>query len=81
VVIRVSVVPEVLGSTLEVVANILGFNGSVLSVVGDAPVDSEAPTTVTLSITFRGYAGTVFECAHRDRVYICAFIWVNIRAL
>jgi hypothetical protein len=41
VVTRVSIAPEVLGLTL-VGVNILRFNGSVLSVVGDIPIDSKA---------------------------------------
>nr|BAD32946.1 hypothetical protein [Oryza sativa Japonica Group] len=44
-------------------ANFPGFNGVVVSVVGDVPVDSEAPV-VTLSIS-PGFAGPVFEDAHR----------------
>jgi hypothetical protein len=40
-------------------ANFPGFNGVVLSVVGDVPVDSEAPV-VTSSIS-PGFVGPVFE--------------------
>ena len=49
VVTRVLVAPKVLGST-PMGANIPGFNSVVLSVVGDVPVDSEAPV-VTSSIS------------------------------
>ena len=60
-------------------ANFSGFNGVVLSVVGDVPVDSEAPV-VTSSIS-PGFAGPVFEDAHRGRVCVRAFIGVSARAL
>jgi hypothetical protein len=60
-------------------ANFPGFNGVVLSVVGDVPVDSEAPV-VTSSIS-PGFAGSVFEDAHRGRVCVRAFIGVSARAL
>lgn len=42
----------------------VGFNGFVLSVVGDVLIDSEAHV-VTLSISSRGFLGMVFEGAHR----------------
>jgi hypothetical protein len=42
----------------------VGFNGFVLSVVGDVLIDNEAPV-VTLSISSRGFLGMVFEGAHR----------------
>jgi hypothetical protein len=61
-------------------ANILGFNGFVLLVVGDVLIDSET-LMVTSSFSSRGFAGSAFESAHRGRdlcVYIhrgeCAFV-------
>ncbi len=60
-------------------ANFLGFNGVVLSVVGDIPVDSEAP--VVISLISPGFAGPVFEDAHRGRVCVRVFIGVSARAL
>nr|BAD03427.1 hypothetical protein [Oryza sativa Japonica Group] len=44
-------------------ANFPGFNGVMLLVVGDVPVDSEAPV-VSSSISLE-FAGPVFEDAHR----------------
>lgn len=49
VVTRVLVAPQVLGSTL-VGTNILRFNGVVLPMLGDIPVDSDAPMMI-LSIS------------------------------
>ena len=54
-------------------ANILGFNDVVRSVIGDVPVDSEAPVVTCQS---RGCAGLVFEDAHRGRVCVHVFIGV-----
>lgn len=45
VVTRVLVAPQVLGSTL-VGTNILRFNGVVLPMLGDIPVDSDAPMVI-----------------------------------
>ena len=59
--------------------NFPGFNGVVFSVVGDVPVDNEAPV-VTSSISL-GFAGPVFEDAHRGRVCVRAFIGVSAHAL
>lgn len=42
----------------------VGFNGFVLSVVGDVLIDNEAPV-VTLPISSRGFLSMVFEGAHR----------------
>ena len=60
-------------------ANFSGFNNVVLSVVGGVPMDSEA-SVVTSSIS-PGFAGPVFEHAHRSRVCVRAFIGVSARAL
>jgi hypothetical protein len=60
-------------------ANFPRFNGVVFSVVGDVTVDSEAPV-VTSSISL-GFAGPVFEDAHRGRVCVRVFIGVGARAL
>jgi len=60
-------------------ANILGFDGVVLSVVDDIFVDSKT-SVVTLSI-LRICQRSVFEDAHEDRVCVCAFIGMNVRAL
>ncbi len=60
-------------------ANFPGFNGVVLSVVGDVPVDSETPV-VTSSISLE-FAGPVFKDAHRGRVYVRVFIGVSAHAL
>ena len=51
---------------LPIEANFPGFNGVVLLVVGDVPVDSEAPM-VTSSISPE-FAGPVFEDAHMGRI-------------
>jgi hypothetical protein len=59
--------------------NFLEFNGFVLLVISDVPVDSEAPMT-TSSILSRGFAGLVFEGTHRVRVYVRSFIGVSMRA-
>ena len=75
VVTRASVVPMDLGLS----PRIPGFNGIVLSEVGDVPIDSEV--LVSLSISSRGCVGPVFKGAHRGRVYVHAFIWVSERAL
>ena len=48
--------------------NILGFNDIVHSVVGDFPIDSEAQS--------QKFAISVFEDAHRGRVYVRVFIGV-----
>jgi hypothetical protein len=56
-------------------ANILGFNGYVLSEVGDVPIDNEL-FVVTPSIF-----DPVFKGAHRGRVCMRAFIGVSVRAL
>ena len=60
-------------------ANILGFNGVVHSIVGDVPVDSEAPV-VTSSISRICIVGSVFKDAHRGRVCVRVFIGVSVRA-
>nr|BAD36319.1 unknown protein [Oryza sativa Japonica Group] len=60
-------------------ANFSGFNTVVLSVVGDVPVDGEAPVVI-LSIS-PGFAGPVFEDAYRGRVCVRVFIGVSARAL
>ena len=73
--IRASVAPTVLGLT----PRILEFNGIVLSVVGDVPIDSE--TLVTSSISSRGFVGPIFKGTHRGRVCVRAFIRVSERAL
>ena len=75
---RASVAHKVLGST-PVGANFPGFNGVVFSVVGDVSIDSETPV-VTLSIS-PGFAGPVFEDAHRGRVCVRVFIGVSVHAL
>jgi hypothetical protein len=56
-------------------ANFLEFNGIVLSVVDDAPVDSETPV-VTLSIS-RRFVGLFFKDAHRGKVYARMFIGMS----
>ncbi len=60
-------------------ANFPGFNGVVLSVVDDVPVDSKAPV-VTSSIS-PGFAGPVFEDAHRGEcacvVSICVVLYYS----
>ena len=48
------------------------------SVIGDVPVDSDAPVGLRQS---RGFAGSVFEDAHRDRICVRVFIGVSVRAL
>jgi hypothetical protein len=58
---------------------LMQYDDVVLSVVGDVPVDSEAPV-VTSSISPE-FAGPVFEDAHRDRVCVRVFIGVSARAL
>ncbi len=50
-----------------------------ISVVGNVPVDSEAPV-VTSSISL-GFAGSVFEDAHMGRVCVRVFIGVSAHAL
>ena len=60
-------------------ANFSGFIGVVLSVVGDVPVDSEAPV-VTSSIS-PGFTGPVFEDAYRGRVCVRMFIGLSACAL
>jgi hypothetical protein len=50
----------------------------VLSVVGDVPVDSEAPV-VTSSIL--RICGTVFEDAPRGRLCVRVFKGMSVRAL
>ena len=52
-------------------ANILGFNGVVLSMVGDAPVDSKKPTMISsiLRVCWLG-----LKDAHRGRFCARAFI-------
>lgn len=45
----------------------------MLSEVGDVPVDSEAQSPE--------FVGSVFEDAPRDRVCVCAFIRMSVRAL
>ena len=69
--IRALVAPTVLCLT----PRIPGFNGIVLSVVADVPVDSEA--LVTSSISSRGFVGPVFEGTHRGRVCVHAFIQMS----
>jgi len=49
-------------------ANILEFNDIVHSVVGDFPIDSETQ--------YQRFASSVFEDAHRGRVYVRVFIGV-----
>jgi len=58
---------------------ILGFNGIMLSVVGDVPVDSEA-SVVTSSISRFAGPTQFYRGAHRGRVYVRAFIWVSVRS-
>ena len=45
-------------------ANILEFNGVILSVVDDVLVDSDVPK----------FVGSVFKNAHMDRIYVRAFV-------
>ena len=60
-------------------ANILGFNGVVLSVGGDVPVDTEV-VMVTSSIISK-ICQPVFKNAHKDKICVCAFIGVSVRAV
>ena len=59
-------------------ANIPGFNGFMLSVVGDAPVDSEASVMVS---SISGICRPVFGGAHRGRVGVRVFIGMSVHAL
>jgi hypothetical protein len=62
-------------------ANFLGFNGVVLSVIDDVPVDNEVPV---LTSSISKIVGLVFEDAHRVGLYLglgCTFIGVSVRVL
>jgi hypothetical protein len=48
----------------------------ILSVGGDVPVDSEA-LLVTDFINLKIKSVQSFECAHKARVYVYVFIWVD----
>ena len=50
-------------------ANISGFNGVVLLVVDDVPINSEMPV-VTSSVSSRGFVGPVFEGAHMGSICV-----------
>lgn len=54
--------------------NFLRFNGIVVSVVGNVPVDSEMHQS-------RGFTGLVFEDAYKNRVYVYVFVGVSVRVL
>ena len=49
----------------------------MLSVVSDVPADSEAPV---LTCESQDLLAQSFEGAHKDMVYVCVFIKVNVRA-
>ena len=55
-----------------------GFNGAILLVIGDVPVDNETPV-VTSSISKFTRSTQFFVGAHMGRVYIRAFIRMNVR--
>ena len=55
--------------------NILEFNGVMHTVVGDIPVDSETHVVTRQS---RGFAGSVFEDAHKGRICVRMFIGVRV---
>lgn len=54
------------------------LTGAILSVVGDVPVNNEAPT-VTSSIS-QDLPAQSFGGAHNGRVCVCAFIGASVRA-
>jgi hypothetical protein len=56
-----------------------GFNGAILSVVGDVPVNSEAPV-VTSSVSRFAGPTKFFGGAHMGRVCVCAFIRVSVHS-
>ena len=58
---------------------ISGFNGTILSVVGDVPVDSKT-RVVTSSISRIAGPTQFFGGAHRNRVCVHAFIGVSARS-
>ena len=58
---------------------ISGFNGTILSVVGDVPVDNEAPVVTSSVSRFAGLT-QFFGGAHRGRVCMRAFIGVSVRS-
>ena len=49
------------------------FNGAILSVVSDVPVDSESPVVTS---SFSRFVGPTqfFGGAHRGRVCVCAYV-------
>ena len=59
-------------------ANIPEFNGFMLSVVGDAPVDSEAPVIVS---SISGICRPVFGGAHMGRIAVPVFIGISVHAM
>ena len=58
---------------------ISGFNGTILSVVGDVPVDSKT-RVVTSSISRIAGPTQFFGGAHRGRVCVHTFIEVSVRS-
>ena len=58
---------------------ISAINGAMLSVVGDVPVDSEAPVATSSISRFVGQT-QFFRDAPRDRVCMRVFIGVNVRS-
>ena len=58
---------------------ISGFNGTILLVVGDVPIDSEAPM-VTSSISRFAGRTQLFRGAHRGRMCMRAFIGVSVHS-
>jgi hypothetical protein len=57
----------------------LGFNDTVLSVVGDVSVDSETPEVTTSILRFAGPT-QFFGGAHKGRVCVRPFVGVSVRS-
>ena len=56
---------------------IIGFNSTMLSVVGDVLIDSEMP--MVTSHESSDLSAKSFEGVHRSRICICVFIAVSER--
>jgi hypothetical protein len=70
---RASVTPKILDWYFRI-------NGFILSVVDDIPIDSET-YVVTSSILSQEFAGSIFECAHKGRFCMHAFIDMSVLVL
>jgi len=57
----------------------LGFNGAMLLMVSDVPVDSETPVVNSSISRFAGPT-RFFGGAQRDRVCVCTFIEVSVHS-